>query len=142
MAISNYPNQPIDEGGNLMMNSPSPFKANATYNATAAPASSVITLNDNTTLVEVTTSGSSGAVLRWVPVTETAGVSPFASVISSGLTANFDHAIPPNTVRRFAAPLETRGVNSVVGVGVQGGYYRRVAVGNAGGVASILVTEF
>lgn len=116
---------------------PAPFKAQARYYDDNAGVSSVITLTDNTTQIEVGTNGS-GAILRWVPATETAAVSPFASV----LTSNFDHFIPSNTVRSFVVPKETQGVNSIVGANVQNGLYKRVAIINPGPVSSVIVTEY
>ncbi len=84
------------------------------------------------------------AVVRWVPTTETAAVSPFASVISiAGATANFDNIVPVGQVRRFTVPIE-RYVNSMASV--QGanrdlGLYQRVAIKSTG-VGSVLTAEF
>lgn len=139
----NYAKQlPIDGGGNPMQEYPAPFKANARYSTNNATSSSVITLNDNTTVIEVIANGSPVAV-RWIPSTETAAVSPFASVITtSGATANFDHIVPKDTYRRFVSPIEIQGVSSIVGIGVQAGTYRRVAIMSGAAVSSILVAEF
>ncbi len=133
---------PRDRGGETMQNHPAPFKALATYGGENSSASSVITLTDNTTAIEVDAQGGS-CVVRWVPATETAAVSPFASVISiAGGTANFDHVVPVGTVRRFVVPQELGMVqSSVVGANVQNGLYKRVAVKSIG-VASVLTTEY
>lgn len=132
---------PVDERGNVMQEYPAPFKANARYGTNNATVSSVITLNDNSTVIEVAAVGQSVAV-RWVPATETAAVSPFASVITTGVTANFDYTVAKDTVRRFVTPIETQGVNSVVGIGVQAGAFRRVAIMSSGTVSSVMVSEF
>lgn len=139
----NYANAiPIDEKGNPVQGLPPPVKPNARYSSNNAIVSSVITLSDNSTEVEIAAVGQSVAV-RWIPATETASVSPFASIITTaGATANFDYIVPKDGVRRFVAPLETQGVNSVVGIGVQAGAYRRVAVMSAAAVSSIMVSEF
>lgn len=132
---------PRDENGNDMQEYPAPFKANARYGTNNATVSSVISLNDNTTVIEVSAVGSPVAV-RWVPASETAAVSPFASVITTGVTANFDYTVAKDTVRRFVSPIETQGVQSIVGIGVQAGTFRRVAISSAGAVSSVLVSEF
>lgn len=137
-------------GGNQMpiYGSPAAFKAVARYVNENGTTSSVITLSDNTTAIEVAT-GATAAVLRWVPATETAAVSPFGSVIAiAGATANFDHEIPANSFRRFVLPMES-GVNttvganntSVVGQRVEYGLYARVAV-KTQGIGSVLVSEY
>lgn len=133
---------PSDREGHELQEFATPFKANARYSTNNATVSSVITLNDNTTSVEISAVGQSVAI-RWIPSTETAAVSPFASVITtSGATANFDNVIPANYFRRFVVPVETQGVNSVVGIGVQAGTYRRIAIMSGATVSSIMVSEF
>lgn len=140
--------QAVDTNGAPMVNIPSPFVALSRGGTTNQAASSVITLTDNTTMVEVGTLGAGGAVIRWVPATETAAVVPAASVVSiSSVGAtyppNFDHEIPANSVRRFVVPIETVVQQySVVGANVQNGLYKRLAFISAGGVSSVLVTEY
>lgn len=142
MAINYAKDQSMDKQGNVMEDFGLPYKAIARYASNNATASSVITLNDSTTTVDIYAAGQSVAI-RWVPATETSGVSPFASVITTaGATANFDYVIPQNYYRRFVVPIETQGVNSVVGIGVQAGTYRRLAIVSAGTVSSIMVTEY
>lgn len=133
---------PQDREGGVLQEFPAPFKANARYSTNNATVSSVITLNDNTTSIEISAIGQSVAI-RWVPASESASVSPFASVITlAGGTANFDHVVPANYWRRFVVPVETQGVQSIVGIGVQAGTYRRVAIMSGATVSSILVSEF
>lgn len=135
-----YKQLPRDGTGTEMQEFPTPFKAIITRARDAATASSVITLNPNTSTIEVTSTGGA-AFIRWVPITETAAISPFASVISdSSLAVNFDNSVAPNTVRRFAVPIESFvAQSSIVGLNRQYGLYQRVAII---GVASVASTEY
>lgn len=112
---------PVDAAGMSMQDYPAAKLANARY-STDATVSSVVTLTDNTTVVEVSAAGGSGVVVRWVPSTDTQ-----ASVVSSGATSNFDHIVAANTVRRFVVPIESYGVTSIVGANVRNGLYKRIA---------------
>lgn len=139
---TNYAREiPHDKGGEGMNDYYPAYKANIRYGTNNATISSVITLNDNTTIVEVAAVGSP-VLVRWIPASETASVSPFASVIGTGANANFDHTVAKDTVKQFVIPIETQGTSSIVGIGVQAGTYRRVAISSGGAVSSILVAEF
>lgn len=144
--MSNYaPRLPVDKNGVPMQQSAYPAKALARYSATNATASSVISLTQDTTAVEVAAVGATAHV-RWIPVTETAAVSPFASVIAiAGATSNYDYVVAKDTVRRFVVPIETMaaksGFSSVQGANRAEGLYQRIAVISAG-VASVLTTEY
>lgn len=116
---------------------PAAVKAQARYLSTNGANSSVITLTDNTTQIEVASSSGGGCVIRWVPATETAAVSPFASVT----TANFDHYVSA-TPRKFVVPRETVGTSSIVGANVQNGLYRRVAIMSSGPISSVILSEY
>jgi len=134
---------PIDKNNTPMQEYPAPYPALATYQRENAVASSVISLTPNTTSIEVGAFGGQGIVIRWVPVTETASVAPRASVVASGLGANFDHFIPQSQYRRFVVPKETMGQMAGGQVGSVNGLYQRVAWINAGATASsILASEF
>lgn len=131
-----------DANNEEMQQYPAPYISLTRNNATAAAASSVVSLNPNTTHLEVGAFGGQGAVIRWIPTSEIASVSPFASVISSGLGANYDHYVPPSTFRRFVIPKETQGSYQGQAGSIMGSY-QRVAVAPAGiGVSSILLSEF
>ena len=142
--MSNYVKSiPRDEGGQPLQEFPSPTRAVASVmHKENAVTSSAISLTPNTTSLEVGAFGGQGAVIRWIPTTETVTVAPFASVIASGLGANYDHWIPTGTYRKFAVPKETIGV--VQGQkGSVNGLYQRVAVINAGITASsVLVIQY
>lgn len=139
----NYAKQlAIDKGGTPLQEYPAPFKAVASvFFRDNLPSSSVVTLDQNASTIEVGTSGGQGVVIRWVPLTETASVAPFGSVISSGATANFDHFVPPATYRRFVLPKETGGAPTGA-VGSINGLYQRIAISNAGGPSSVLLTQY
>ena len=141
--MANYvKNVPRDQGGETIHSYPSPLKANVVYNVTNAVASSVISLNGNTTQIEVGSFGGQGCVIRWVPKTELPTVSPYGSVISSGVGANFDHYVPNSQWRQFAVPKETQGTYAGQ-IGSINGLYQRVAIMNAGATASsVLLSEF
>jgi hypothetical protein len=134
---------PRDTGGAAMQNYPAARVSTARANTENAVASSVISLSPDTTTIEVGTFGGQGAVIRWVPITETAAAAGAkASVISSGASANFDHYIPTNTVRTFVVPKETIGQMSGQ-AGSVNGLYQRMARISAGIIASsVLVSEF
>lgn len=123
-----------------MQGFPAPFKAQARFYRENGSTSSIQTLTDNTTQIEVGVSGPAGpggALIRWIPATETA-----AAPAGSVLATNFDHYIPNGTLRYFVVPKETQGVTSTVGTNVQNGLYKRVAITTVGPVASVVTTEY
>lgn len=134
--INPYINIPADKANNPLQGYPAPFVAKARYGSSTTVASSVITLTDNTSVVEVT-AGTGPVALRWVGAADTQ-----ASVIAVGGTANFDHVISAGDTRRFAVPIETYGVNSIVGINKQAGLYNRVAIVTAGSNSSVFTSEF
>lgn len=142
--MSNYSkNLGVSAGGHAMVANPVPFKALQQFGA-GGGVSSVITLHDNATNLEVTALGieTSGVAIRWIPATESAAVSPFASVTANDANANYDHVVPVGVTRTFVIPKETQGVNSVVGLGVQNGLYRRVAFIQTNVAASVYATTY
>ena len=144
--MTNYA-RPIarDQGGAQLDGYPAPDKAIVRWNVENQVASSVINLNSTSTGIEIMPTGAQGAKIRWVPVTETAAAAGAkASVIASGLGANFDHHIQPSTMRRFIIPKETQGQMPAGGlqVGSVNGLYQRLAWINANGVTSILAVEY
>ena len=128
---------PRDKQGAAMQEYPAPFRPNARYAPENSSASSVITLTDDTTEIEIA-AVSGAAVMRWVTAADTQ-----ASVVSiAGGTTNFDHVIGTGTVRRFVVPIALATVQaSIVGVNVQMGLYKRFAVKSIGN-ASVLTSEF
>lgn len=134
MTVNYTPKLPQDAAGQTMQEYPAALAAKARYVAVPV-ASSVISLTDNTTALEVGAVGGGGIMIRWVTVTETPANGTAASVIASGLGANYDHFIPPNTYRRFVVPIDPNDtpapLSSMVGVNVKQGLYSRVAWINA-----------
>lgn len=134
--------QPIDEASNIIQNVPTPFPARVTWNISNATTSSVISLNPNTTRMEIGAVSGQGIVIKWIPTTDTTQ----ASVIASGLSlANFDNFIPAGTRREFVVPRETQGtpINPNVQLGSIFGLYQRIAWSNAGPTpSSILANEY
>lgn len=99
-------------------------------------ASSVVTLNDNTTVIEVAAVGTPVAI-RWITTTDTA-----ASVLTAtGSGGNFDDVVPAGTVRVFPIPQERIGTSSIVGANKANGLYNRVAWKNFG-TGSVIGVEF
>ena len=127
---------PQDASSNSMQEFPSPIPAQATTVSENATVSSIINLGHNTTSLEVTTLGV-GAVIKWIATGNTGG----SVVAVAGSTSNYDHAIPPNWVRRFVVPREVVGnPQSIQGVNRKEGLYQRVAWKTLG-IASVFLTE-
>lgn len=97
--------------------------------------SSVITFNDSTVELEVTALGFAAA-LKWIPTTDTQ-----ASVVTAAGTANYDHIIPPNMMRRFVIPPERAGITSIAGANIMNGLYNRYAIKSTG-IGSVLTSQF
>ena len=131
---------PMDGSGESMQNFGPSKKALARYGSTAA-VSSVITLTDNTTVIEVAAmsgAGGSGLAIKWIASGDTQ-----ASVIATGANADFDNSIPPNYYRQFVVPIEKYGTTSIVGLNKQNGLYNRVAiVAHGTPTCSVLLAEF
>lgn len=127
---------PNDVYGNPIQGAAMLVPAITTIVSENATVSSVITVNDNTTDLEVAAIGATGFV-KWIARSDTQ-----ASVISAAGTANFDVVVPSGTVRRLVIPRETAGAGaSVVGSNVQNGLYNRFAY-KTGGIGSILTTQY
>lgn len=123
------------EGQIMQNNIPLPIPAIQRYVREAANVSSVITLSDNTTNLEIFASGSP-AFVRWIGTADTQ-----ASVIAGAAGPNYDNVVPSGQVRKFVVPKESIGTNSVVGANIAYGLYRRVAFITSG-AGSVLATEY
>lgn len=135
MSNTPYRALPVDSFGTPSQGSPPAVLALQRFSDENASTSSVVTLNDNTTVVELSAT-LIPAVYRWVASSDTQG-----SVISAEGTANYDGIIPADTVRRLPIPIERAGTASIVGLGVQSGLYRRIAWKSVG-VGSVLSVEY
>lgn len=131
------PRQPRERSGESLVDVPAALPAAKSWGANAA-VSSVITLQDNTTILEVTAIGGAGIAIKWIASTDTQ-----ASVVSSGANANFDNIVPANWRQRFVVPIATQGVPSIVGLNKQNGLYNRVAwIATAAPSSSVFAAEF
>lgn len=132
MGNNNYP----------ITSAPPPIKAIVVTSAENASTSSVITLGDNTTAIEIAAQGAP-VLMRWVFATDGTGAQ--TSVIGTAGSANFDHFIASGTVRRFVLPIEvqnnSQGYSSMVGARVANGLFTRIAY-KTQGIGSVLLTEY
>ena len=136
MAINYQRPLPHDSGtSEVLQEFPAPFLAVREIVSENAATSSVITLDDRTTSIEVAAVGSTGFI-KWIATTDTQ-----ASIISAAGTADYDHVIPAGTLRRFVVPQERAGITSIAGANIANGCYQRIAW-KTGGVGSILSSEF
>jgi hypothetical protein len=106
----------------------------AMYAKDNASASSVITLTQDTTDIEVAANGGP-AIIKWIRTTDTQ-----ASVTTTG----FDFVVAKDTVRHFVVPVETQtaqGYSSVQGANRENGLYQRLAFKGTG-ISSVYVTEY
>lgn len=130
--------QPMGNNQIPMFDAPPAVRAIARSVSENATVSSVLSLTHDTTAIEIGTGGTA-AVMRWVATSDTQ-----ASIVAiAGATANLDHVIPANTVRRFVVPIESNpdSTSSVQGANRLNGLYQRVAI-KTQGVASVLVSEY
>ncbi len=139
MAKNYAAGSPIGNNNQPIYTAPPAYKALEQYTSENATASSVMTLTQDTTAIEIATGGAP-AFMRWVATSDTQ-----ASVIAvAGTTANYDHVIPAATVRRFVVPIESgpnQGYSSMQGTNRAEGLFQRVAFKSAG-AASVLMTEY
>ena len=107
--------------------------------------SSILVLTDNTTAIEVVAAGGT-AFIKWLSQATVDGSVAGTSILSTG-AANYDHAIPAATVKRFIVPVSlsnnvTTGAasTSMVGANVENRLFKHVAF--IGTTASIIgITE-
>lgn len=129
---------PVDRNGNSMYNSPPPVLKIATSARDNASASSVTSLNANTTELQIT-AVTTGAGIAWATNQAT-------SVITAGGTANFDLFIPEGQSMIVVVPRRVQGnSSSVAGLGVLEGLYSGTTGGIAtksSGVGSVLLVEY
>lgn len=139
MGLLPYKQLANDKNGNELQEFAVPYPAIQVNNSENNTLSSLITLNDNTTSLEIHAVGGA-AVIKWITASTIAGLGN-TSVVSAAATANFDGMIPSNYFRRFVPPQATIGVNSIVGLNKQAGLYPAVAVKSVG-IASVTTLQF
>ncbi len=126
-----------DGAGNHMQDFAIPFVALEEDVSENNVVSSLITLTDNTTELEIATVGAAAAI-KWIGTGDTIG----SVVTAAGATADYDFIIPPNMLRRFPVPVERFvAQTSVVGLNKQYGLYNRVAV-KAFAIGSVMTTQY
>lgn len=140
--MSAYQKIPLDVNRTAMQNFTGVASLLAVYSSENAAVSSVITLTQDTSSIEISAVGGP-AVMRWVRNDSGSGAP--TSVVSAASGANFDHVIPSGDVKKFVVPndqsLPPVQAGSVQGTNRQYGLMRRVAYKSVG-VASIMVNEF
>jgi hypothetical protein len=124
---------PPGSNGIPLYGSPAPVKALVSRLSENAVASSVITMGENTTAIEVA-AAAIPALLRWVPTTDTQ---------ASVTTVNYDHVVPAATVRRFVVPIEAMPTSSssVQGVNRLNGLFQRYAI-KTQAIGSVYSSEY
>lgn len=139
MAGQNYAKgKPMGNNQVPFFDSPPAVKAIVARMSEDAGVSSVVTLSQNTTAIEVGTTGTA-ALIRWIRTSDAEG-----SVFGNASIMNYDHFIPANSVRRFVVPIEVnnpQGYGSMVGANIENGLFRRVAW-RTQGVASVYSAEY
>lgn len=127
-------------------NSPPPVKAIRQTFSENATVSSVITLSESTTAVEITAGGAPVAI-RWVSVADasTAATSVITTA-GSGTGSNYDHVTASNSRVRFVIPIDTgptgvAGNASAVGANIENGLFRRLAY-KTQGISSVFIAEY
>ena len=125
---------PVDKNNNpYTVSSPNFQSLQAT---TGTPTtSSIISLTDRTTVVEVTAIGGP-IMMKWGNTS-----------IATGNAAVIDNAIPPNTSRTFVVPQSVFAVSSnqsVMGANGANGLFNMLSVKTLGAssIATVIVTEF
>lgn len=126
MANNYAPQLPRDKADNSLQEYPAPIIAIQAQNGVPA-ASSIVTLSDRTTMIEVAAVGNP-LLMKWGAATVTA--------------TSFDHIIAANSVRRFVVPQSVAGVPSIAGANVMNGLYNKVGFIVATGSASVFTAEY
>lgn len=132
---------PIGNNGTGMTGLVAPLPAVNWFAKENGTASSVVSLSNVTTAIEIAAVGGPAA-MRWVKTSDTEG-----SVVATAAGANFDHIIPTGQFRRFVVPLDpsitTHTFNSTgsLGANLANNLYQRVAFKSLG-IASVLTTEY
>lgn len=139
----NYsPQIPLDKGGSLKTGYVPALVALARTNKENAVNSSILLLGHDTTELEVAAAGQNVA-MKWLTQATVDSSVAGTSVITAAGTANFDHMIAADTVRRFVVPVATAAYGqSVMGLNRANGLYPAVAYKTFAGNGSVLTGEF
>lgn len=138
MSGQNYAKgKPMGNNQIPFFDSPPAIKAVEQYYTENGVTSSVITLTENTTAIEIG-AGGSAVLMRWVYIADA------ETAATSVLATNWDHVIPADTVRRFVVPIEgnfSEGYGSMVGANRANALFRRVAYKNTS-IGSVFASEY
>lgn len=119
MAQNYSPAMAHDKNNEPLFNHPAPLPTKQVTVAVPPAASSVISFGANSTNIEVA-AGNGPIAIKW-------GIGSVIAI--AGSTANFDHVVPANSIRRFVIPQSVQGVtSSVVGANVLNGLYNSMAI--------------
>lgn len=124
---------PVDRQGGHMTAFPPATSTLGSVHRENASASSVTSLSDMTTVVEVTAVGTAAGI-RWA-------VNQATSVVTAAGTANFDNIIAADNTRLFVVPRRIQATTSVAGINVQEGLFGGIATKSTG-VGSVLLAEY
>ncbi len=145
MAGRNYAKGVPVGDNNLQFTTDSPPAVAAigtTVRDTATTTSSILVFNQNTTAIEVSAAGGP-AFIKWLTQSVVDSSVAGTSIVATGATANFDHVIPNESVRRFVIPIATipTSQTSLMGANRANGLYPNMAY--VGAVTSIIsVTQY
>lgn len=124
--------------------SPPAIKAIATtVRDTTATVSSILALSQNTTAVEVASTGGP-TYIRWYSQATVDSSVAATSVITTGSGAAFDHAIPAASVRRFVVPISIQvvGATSLQGANRDNGLFTHLGMAGGTGASVIAITQY
>ena len=114
----------------------------ATIRDTTATVSSILVLNQNSTAVEVASTGGP-SYIKWLSQDTVDSSVAGTSVITTGV-ASFDHCIPNATVKRFVIPisLQASGQTSMQGANRDNGLFSHMAMAGGTGASVIAITQY
>ena len=141
--MRNYsPVLPRDKNDEVKQNYVPPIIALTATNKENASASSILLLGHDTTEIEVAAVGQHIA-LKWLKQSVVDSSVAGTSVLTAVATANFDHMVQTNTIKRFVVPIATNPqTQSVQGVNRELGLYPAVAFKTFAGNGSVLTAQF
>lgn len=134
MAVNYARPLPVDRMGHVMVNVPPAASTFGSTHRENTSNSSVTSLSDNTSVVEVTAVGA-GAAIRWATNQAT-------SVVTAQGTANFDNVIAAGATRLFVVPRRVAAVPSISGINSQEGLFSGIATKTIAGAGSVLLAEY
>ena len=124
---------PVDREGGKMVGSPPAFPALASTTRENIAASSVTSLNANTTVVAVS-AVSAPVAIKWANNQAT-------SVVSAASGANYDYVVEKDKTQILVVPRSSAAVPSIVGYIVREGLYTGIAT-IGGAVGSVFLAEY